>query len=100
MGEMGVKFARRFTGVGEALFRPAAAASATTAALIAVALFAPQALAQAPSYSQLYNPFAVLNLNFEMAPADWAAVQSDNTLDLEKPAWFWADGESKMLVSV
>src|SRR5687768_15924352 len=55
---------------------------------------------QSPSYAQLYNPLNVYNLNFEMAPGDWAAIQADTTLDLEKPAWFSADGESKMLVSV
>jgi spore coat protein CotH len=73
---------------------------AASAVILAVALFVPQASAQTPSYAQLYNPLHVLNLNFEMVPADWAAVQADQTLDLEKPAWFWADGESKMLVSV
>jgi hypothetical protein len=56
--------------------------------------------AQSPSYAQLYDPLNVFNLHFEMDPADWTAIQTDTTLDLEKPAWFYADGESKMLVSV
>jgi hypothetical protein len=85
-------------GDGENLPRTFAAPAAT--AFAALTLLLSQASAQAPSYSQLYNPFQVLNLNFEMSPEDWAAVQADDTLDLEKPAWFWADGESKMLVSV
>lgn len=58
------------------------------------------ARAQAPSYADLYNPLNVFNLNLTMDPADWAAVQADTTLDLEKPAFFSADGESQLLVSV
>src|SRR6266508_5916346 len=70
--------------------------------LLAVGLLsgAGMARAQPPSYTTLYNPLNVFNLNLEMDPADWAAVQADTTLDLEKPAWFYADGESKLLVSV
>ena len=72
------------------------------AALAALGLVGPAevARAQAPSYASLYDPLNVFNLHLEMDPADWSAVQADNTLDLEKPAFFWADGESKLLVSV
>jgi hypothetical protein len=58
------------------------------------------ARAQAPSYASLYNPLNVYTLNLEMDPSDWAAVQADTTLDLEKPAFFSASDESKLLVSV
>jgi hypothetical protein len=69
-------------------------------ALIAMAGIAQTVRAQSPSYAGLYNPLNVFNLHFEMDPLDWAAVQADTTLDLEKPAWLYADGESKMLVAI
>ena len=56
--------------------------------------------AQVPSYASLYDPMQVLNLNFEMDPADWASIKNDSAYTIVKPAYFWADDESKIVVSV
>src|SRR5688500_5885480 len=56
--------------------------------------------AQSPTYSELYNPLALKSLNLQMDPGDWAVVSADESRTIEKPAWFWADNESRMLVSV
>ncbi len=55
---------------------------------------------QVPGYVDLYDPLQVLNLNLEMDPADWNTVKNDTTYDIELPAYFWADGESKIAVSL
>src|SRR5215208_3470436 len=65
-----------------------------------VLIAAVEVRAQSPAYASLYDPFAVHSLHFEMDPADWTAIANDETRTIEKPAWFWADGESKMLVSM
>ena len=56
--------------------------------------------AQVPSYENLYDPFQVRNLNFEMDPGDWSAVRNDAAYELVKPAYFWADDENKIVVSI
>jgi len=55
---------------------------------------------QVPSYGTLYDPLQVLNLNLEMDPSDWNTVRNDLSYDIEKPAYFWADGENKVVVSL
>jgi spore coat protein CotH len=55
---------------------------------------------QVPSYAALYDPLQVLNLNLEMDPADWAAVEADTNYTIHKPAYFYADGENKIVVDV
>jgi hypothetical protein len=74
--------------------------SASALIACAVLLSAADARAQSPTYASLYDPLHVDNLNLEMTPADWAFVQGDTTLSVEKPAWLSADGESKLLVAV
>ena len=54
---------------------------------------------QTPSYADLYDPFQVLNLNLEMDAGDWSAIRNDASYTIVKPAYFWADGESKIVVS-
>jgi hypothetical protein len=56
--------------------------------------------AQVPGYEDLYDPFQVRNLNFEMDPGDWSAVKNDAGYTIVKPAYFWADDESKIIVSI
>lgn len=62
--------------------------------------------AQVPSYEDLYDPFQVRNLNFEIDPGDWSAVKNDGPSDtyegytVIKPAYFWSDDESKIIVSI
>jgi spore coat protein CotH len=58
------------------------------------------ALGQVPSYQGLYDPLRVLNLNLEMAPADWNTIKADMSYTQVRPAYFWADGENKLVVSV
>jgi hypothetical protein len=72
------------------------------AGLAALGLLVPAGFArgEVPSYASLYEPLNVFTLDLQMDPADWAAVQADSTLDLEKPAFFSTPGESKLLVSV
>ena len=56
--------------------------------------------AQVPSYADLYDPFTVRNLNFEMDPGDWSTVKNDSSYTEVRPAYFWADDESKIIVSI
>jgi len=55
-----------------------------------------------PGWPDIYEPNLLLTFNIGMNPADWNDVVADETFELEKPAWFWADGEenSKLFVSV
>src|ERR1044071_7405771 len=59
---------------------------------------APAAHAQA--WPDVFNPFQILTLNLELAPADWDKIRRDTTNTIEVPAQFWADGEAPILVSV
>jgi spore coat protein CotH len=58
------------------------------------------AAGQVPSYADLFNPLQVRNLNLQMDPADWITIRNDSTYDIEKPAYFWTEGEQKIIVSV
>lgn len=73
-------------------------ACAFTTALLAVTLLACPALAQ--DSVEVFDPLDVLTLNLTMDSDDWTTIQGDETFDIEKEAWFWADGEDKILVSV
>ncbi|HBO45992.1 MAG TPA: hypothetical protein DD670_19125 [Planctomycetaceae bacterium] len=55
---------------------------------------------QVPDYADLFNPLNVLNLNLEMDPVDWETIRADNTYSIHRPAYFWADGENKIIVDV
>lgn len=56
----------------------------------------------AQSWPDVFDPNLLMTLNIEMNPADWNEIVEDETFDIEKPAWFWADGEEshKLFVSV
>ena len=54
---------------------------------------------QVPGYASLYDPLKVLSLNLEMDPADWDAIKDDDSYEIVRPAYFWADGENKIVVS-
>jgi len=53
-------------------------------------------------WPHIFDPNLLMTLNIEMNPSDWNDVTEDLTFDIEKPAWFWADGEesNKLFVSV
>lgn len=69
-------------------------------ALTGVALFSFASYAQFGDWPAVYNPSVLLTLNLDMDPSDWATVQGDETLDIEVPAMFWADGDTPILISV
>ncbi|MEN8205265.1 MAG: CotH kinase family protein [Pseudomonadota bacterium] len=69
--------------------------------LLALVLFAlSTAPASAYEWPGVYDPLQLLTLNLDMDPGDWSTVKNDQTLDIEVPAMFWADGEEQILVSV
>jgi hypothetical protein len=72
--------------------------AATAVSLIAIVQPA-RLHGQVPGYADLYDPFQVLNLNLEMDPDDWSTILNDTDYTEVRPAYFWADGESKILVS-
>ncbi|UCE61405.1 MAG: IPTL-CTERM sorting domain-containing protein [Phycisphaerales bacterium] len=61
-------------------------------------------LAQYGDWPAAFDPLELLTLNLDMDPGDWVTVQNDNPYDeqpqIEVPAWFWADGEDAILISV
>src|SRR5688572_1111928 len=59
---------------------------------------APGASAQA--WPDVFNPFQILTLNLQLAAQYCDTIRHDITNEIEVPAWFWADGESPILVSV
>jgi hypothetical protein len=56
--------------------------------------------ASAQGWPEVFNPYQVLQLNLEMGATDWQTVQNDTTFNIEVPAFFWADGEPPISVSV
>ncbi len=48
----------------------------------------------------MFDPLQLLVLHLEMDNADWQTIQNDESLSIEVPAMFWADGEDPILVSV
>jgi spore coat protein H len=68
--------------------------------VLAALLCTADAQAQSPTYNALYDPLNLTPINLEMDPLDWETIKADETRSIEKPAWFWGDDDSKMLVSV
>ncbi len=54
-------------------------------------------VAQSPitSWSEVYEPLIVRNLNVKLSENDWQTIVNDETFDIEVPALFWMDGESE-----
>ena len=75
--------------------------------MVCLFLFATQAVAQGPvqrvryeGWPGVFNPQRVLNLHLTLTPGDWSTIQNDESLSIELPGWFWADGEAPILVGV
>ena len=68
------------------------------ALVMVLIIIAPGALAQ--TWPDVFNPFQILTLNLQLAEQDWDTIRRDTTNEIEVPAWFWADGESPILVLV
>jgi hypothetical protein len=56
----------------------------------------------AQGWPEVFDPTVLETLNLELNPSDWNDIVADETLSIEKPAWFWAEGEEdqKLFVSV
>jgi hypothetical protein len=54
----------------------------------------------ADKWPDVFNPLQVLNLHLQMDAGDWSAVQNDASFMDERPAQFWADGETPIAVTV
>jgi hypothetical protein len=65
-----------------------------------VVLTAAPTRAQLADWPGIFEPLVVPSLNLTMDPADWVTIQNDDTLSIEVPALFWADGESSILVAI
>jgi spore coat protein CotH len=59
----------------------------------------PAALAE-DSWTSVFNPAQVLELHLRMQRNDWDIIRKDATNSIEVPAWFKADGETEIQVSV
>jgi spore coat protein H len=70
------------------------------AAGVVLFLLAGPARAQMPSFASLFDPLQVLNLNIQLDPSDWDIIRNDTSYSIERPGYFWADDESKILVAV
>jgi hypothetical protein len=78
------------TGLHSRVFSTLLALTATAAALPAAA----------QSWPDVFNPLVVRHMSLEIAPADWDTIRFDVTNEIEVPAWFSADGDAPILVSV
>ncbi len=67
-------------------------------AVAAMALFTGTAAGQ--GWPDVFDPLDLLSLHLEMDHADWQTVQHDESLSVEVPAMFWADGDDPILISV
>ena len=56
--------------------------------------------ARAQGWPEVFDPTVVRNLALEIDPADWDTIRFDLTNEIEVPAYFAADGEAPILVSV
>ncbi len=71
-------------------------------ALCAIFTFAlaPASATQAQGWPGVFDPLQLLALHLDMDNADWQTIQNDESLSIEVPAMFWADGEVPILVAV
>ena len=58
------------------------------------------AAVHAQAWPDVFNPRQILTLNLQLSDQDWDTIRFDTTNEIEVPAWFWADGETPILVSV
>lgn len=77
------------------------AAKAFYALSFTIGFFSITASAEVPDWPDLYEPFALYTLNVETVdPADFDLIRNDTTYDIEVPAWFRAENEEPILVSI
>lgn len=68
--------------------------------LILVLLLTIPAKTIAQGWPEILDTDQLLGLNLELDPADWLAIQNDETFEVEVPADFWITGEPPILVSL
>ena len=56
--------------------------------------------ANAQGWPEVFDPTVVRHLSLDIDAADWDTIRFDLTNEIEVPAWFSADGEVPILVSV
>jgi hypothetical protein len=56
--------------------------------------------ASSQGWPDVFEPSLLLTLHLQMDSGDWATVQNDDTLSIEVPAQFWADGEPPITIGV
>lgn len=68
---------------------------------VCVLLFAASSNGQVPDWPELYNPFSLHTLHVQtIAPSDFDVIRADTTYDIEVPAYFWAENEAPVVVSI
>jgi hypothetical protein len=70
------------------------------ATIAALAFAVPSIQAQEGGWPEVFDPFVLRTLNLTIDGGDWNTIRHDTTNDIEVPAWFWADDESAIIVSV
>lgn len=75
-------------------------AAPLVAGALVLAATAPVQAGALPDYPDLFDPFALPQLEMELTQADWDIIRYDLTFDIEVPAMFGAVGEEPILVSV
>jgi hypothetical protein len=70
-------------------------------AALFISMAGPTRALEVPDWPGLYDPFVLLTLNVEtVEPTDFDLIRNDTTYDIEVPAWFWAEDEEPILVSI
>lgn len=70
----------------------------TLAAAVVYTVASPRA--DEPGWPEIFDPFVLRTFNLVMDPQDWNTIRYDTTNEIEVPAWFSADAETPILVSV
>ena len=65
-----------------------------------ILLSAPQQASAQNGWPEVFDPLRLLTLNLEMDAGDWNTIQHDDSFSIQVPAFFWADAEEPLLVTV
>ena len=73
---------------------------AVVAVVALLVLLPTSASAELPAWPHIFDPGRLMTFDLELAANDWDTIRKDTTNEIEVPAWFSADGEPAILVSV
>ena len=79
--------------------RIVAAFAAAVLGISTLAIAPPRTDAATDGWPEAFDPLILRTLNIQMTPQDWDFIRKDLT-ETYRPAQFWADGESPILVAV